>query len=56
VTQRGPFGQKKSASADAARQQEVARVWAMTARERALLALRLGRRFRASPLADKQPR
>lgn len=44
---RGMFGQRFSASADVSRRAEIARVWAMSERERVALALSLGRRLAA---------
>lgn len=43
----GSLKRRPSKSADEARKREIERVLAMTPRERALLALRLGRRMRA---------
>lgn len=44
---RGLYGQRPSVSGDAARRAEFAAAWAMTARERMLRALMLGRELRA---------
>lgn len=44
----GPFGQRASKSAEEAQRRARERIAAMTALERALLALRLGRRMRVA--------
>lgn len=51
-----PLIARRSASADDARRREVERVLAMSPRERALLALRLGRRTRAWAALSSPPR